>query len=174
METCHEMLQERGHEVVATSFDELLSRMLAMEAVMEGYKTETRRRTLVYIHTEEKIGVKHIRSLVDQVKDDCNVIYISVDGPTHVTRKEAKEYVTFFLAKDIFRNVTKHALVPRHERVDAPPHGVDATDLPVMLESDRIAQYYDWKVGTIVRITRVFGGHETYPYYRIVIGTPIT
>ena len=55
-----------------------------------------------------------------------------------------------------------------HERVDAPLPGVDVSQLPRMLATDRIAAYHDWPCGTIVRIERVFGGAEVVPYYRVV------
>ena len=72
----------------------------------------------------------------------------------------------FFCARDLAVNVTRHALVPRHERVARAPAA--AEHLPRILESDRVVQYYGWGAGTIVRVWRCFGGHEPTPYFRVV------
>jgi DNA-directed RNA polymerase subunit H (RpoH/RPB5) len=59
--------------------------------------------------------------------------------------------------------------VPRHTVVDDPPEGVSLDELPRMLNTDTIARYYDWSVGTIVQIKRLFGGHEPIHYFRLVV-----
>ena len=53
-----------------------------------------------------------------------------------------------------------------HVRVgkDALPSGISPEALPKILESDRVVQYYNWPCGSIVRIRRVFGGHEPIEY----------
>ena len=63
----------------------------------------------------------------------------------------------------VFVNKTRHHLVPKHERLTELPTGLRAEHLPKLLDSDPIAQYYDFPIGSIVKITRVFGGHQTTP-----------
>ena len=38
-----------------------------------------------------------------------------------------------------------------------------------ILDTDAVVQYHDWKVGTIVRVMRRFGGQEPIPYFRVVV-----
>ena len=97
------------------------------------------------------------------------MVVVSTDGPTPFTRKECEgKPVQFLLARQVCVNVTKHHLVPRHVRVDHPPDGMTPDDLPKMFETDPIAQYHAWPVGTVVRIDRRFRGHEPVPYFRVV------
>ena len=65
-------------------------------------------------------------------------------------------------------NVTRHALVPKHDKVDAPPPSTSVEALPKILTTDRVVQYYAWPVGTVVRVWRCYGGHEPVPYFRVV------
>ena len=96
-------------------------------------------------------------------------VVISVDGPTPFAKRECDgKRIQFLSARRMYTNVTKHSLVPKHEVVDAPPSGVDRERLPLLLTTDPIAQYYNWPLGTVVRITRHFGGHEPIPYFRVV------
>ena len=127
----------------------------------------------VFLHLEKSVGVKWARQVLEAVIEDRRVVLVSLDGPTPFTRKECAESarVAFMLARDLCVCPTHHTLVPRHERVAAPPDGVDAHALPRMLDTDRIAQYYDWGPGTIVRVWRRFGGHEPVPYFRRVVAT---
>lgn len=149
----HAITHELGHVITATS-----------EA----------RRWDVYIHAEDRIGVRCARAIVEECEANggSHAIVVSIEGPTPFTRRECDgKRVQFFLARDVCVNIVDHCLVPRHERVDAPPEGVLVEELPRMETTDRIAQYYDWPAGTIVKITRVFGGHEPIPYYRAVVGS---
>lgn len=132
----------------------------------------------VFVHTDERIGVKYARAIIDECEErGSKAILISIEGPTPFTRRECEgRPVQFFLARDMCVTIVDHCLVPRHERVDASqlPPGVDCHDLPRMEQTDKIAQYYDWPPGTVVRIERVFGGHEPIPYYRIVVPSTST
>jgi DNA-directed RNA polymerase subunit H (RpoH/RPB5) len=125
----------------------------------------------VYIHNEERVGVKYARYVLDEGEQNGGFgIVISTDGPTPFTRRECEgKRIQFFLARDLYVNIVDHCLVPKHEAVSEPPSGVKKEELPCMESTDKIAQYYDWTPGTIVKITRVFGGHEPIPYYRVIV-----
>ena len=120
----------------------------------------------VHIHNEDKVGIKFVRALLN--KSDDALILISKDGPTPFTKKNCDgERVQFFNICDLCVNVTHHALVPRHERAQ-PPDGIESDKLPKIFDTDPVAQYFNWPVGTVIRVMRVFGGDEPIPYYRIV------
>jgi len=129
-----------------------------------------------YIHGEDRVGVKYARTIVDECAEaGTHAIVISLEGPTPFTRRECEGgHVQFFMARDMCVTIVDHCLVPKHERITAEqlPSGVRPENLPTMEQSDRVVQYYNWPPRSIVRITRVFGGNEPIPYYRLV--TPCT
>ena len=162
MTTCEEMLRDRGYavETLAESDDD--------KPVMRGSAHATLPDVDVYFHAEERVGVKFARAALE-ASPSC--IIVSVEGPTPFTRKECSDSrVEFFCARELVYNVTKHSLVPAHERLAEPPDGTTRDTLPKMLDGDPIVRYYGWPVGTVVRVWRCFGGNEPIPYVRVVVG----
>lgn len=123
----------------------------------------------IYIHVEEKVGIKFARAILETAKERESVVIISLEGPTPFTRKECDDKrIQFMNAKDVCVNKTRHMLVPKHEKVDVPPDGVEIGDLPKISALDPIVQYHNFEVGDILKMMRTFGGHERIPYYRVV------
>jgi DNA-directed RNA polymerase subunit H (RpoH/RPB5) len=122
----------------------------------------------VYVHGEERVGVKYARAVLERA-GGARAVVVSLEGPTPFTRKECEgRPIEFFRAAELCANVTRHALVPRHERVDAPPAGVAREQLPRIHDTDPVVRYHAWPCGAVVRVWRVFGGHEPIPYFRVV------
>ena len=165
--TCEEMLKDRGCDQVFRA-DDLLGGVQAGAALLRarGGGVDVN----VYIHGEERVGVKAARMILDECEEaGVTALLVSIDGPTPFTRKEFDgKAVQFMDARSLCYNVTRHALVPKHVRVEAPPAGVEVKSLPKLLETDAVVQYYGWPVGTVVRVSRCFGGHEPIPYFRVV------
>ena len=126
---------------------------------------------VVYIHNEERIGVKWSRMVLEtRERDDIQIIAISQQGPTPFTKRECEgKPIQFLSARAMCVNVTQHMLVPKHERVEDLPDNVLPQSLPYIYESDPVVQYHAWPVNTLVRITRHFGGNEPIPYFRRVV-----
>ena len=160
VKTSKEMLADRGYTGMKRAPD-------VVEAVVAGEPVLTADGVAVYIHGEEKVGVKFARAVLDSGLPRC--VVVSLEGPTPFTRKEFENSaLQFLLAKQMCVNVTHHALVPKHERTTEPPRGVAIASLPLLLTTDPVVQYYDWPEGTVVKIHRAFSGHEPVPYYRVV------
>ena len=133
--------------------------------------------THVLFHNEERVGVKHVRTWIETFGDD-NIIIVSLEGPTSFTRKETDnsyKNVQYFMFKQICVNVTHHHMVPKHERMTPDqirlfPYGQsnNSASFPRLYTTDPISQYYDYKVGDIIRIVRTVGTQEPMYYYRIV------
>ena len=126
----------------------------------------------MYFHNEDRVGVKHLRTWMENATND-KVIIVSIDGPTSFTRRETDDKysnVSYFTFRDVCVNITRHKLVPKHQRVDAcaVPNNVSLEHLPVLYTNDKVAQYYDFDSGDIIRITRTAGVQEPIYYYRIV------
>lgn len=121
----------------------------------------------VYVHSEERVSVKAARAILER-SDGVRAIVVSVEGPTPFTRRECDgQLIQFFTARELCVNVSRHSLVPKHEPL-ADGCGIDPKHLPKISSTDPIVQYYGWPMGTVVRVWRVFGGHEPIPYFRVV------
>jgi DNA-directed RNA polymerase subunit H (RpoH/RPB5) len=163
--TCREMLADRGHgDVPAESSP--LDCVLAERPVFLK-----RDEVALYISFADKVSVKFARAVVEHHPNTASIVLISNGGPTSFTRREceAHDHVQFLLCSNVVQNVTKHTLVPRHERVPKPV-SFEVSTLPKILRNDPIVQYYNWPPGTVIHIKRVFGGHEPIDYYRVVTG----
>ena len=127
-------------------------------------------KTYVYIHADDKVGIKFARSIFESYGDeDAFIVVVSLEGPTPFTRKEYEtKNMQFMLIKDVCVNKTRHHLVPKHVKVDSPPRGIAIDNLPKIADTDPIVQYYNFPKGSILRVERVFGGHEMVPYFRVV------
>lgn len=162
LNTCEEMLQDRGFVTVERVSD-VHTAIAQNDFVIRG--KDSTGTTCIYI-TAEKIGIKLVRAIIE--KSHGCVVLVSLDGPTPFARKECGgQNVQFMLARELCYNITRHKLVPKHT-VAAAPNGISAEQLPRILETDPIVQYYNWPVGTIVRVERCYAGHEPIPYYRCV------
>lgn len=166
--TCEQMLHDRGCRTVARAADPLAAIEAGTDPVLRGRGDGVD--VDLYVHTDDKVGVKWVRNILEAREDPrVSLVVVSIDGATPFTRKECEgKPIQFLLARDMCVNVTRHHLVPWHERIDHPPPGVDRDALPKILETDPVVQYYNWPVGTVVRVTRRFGGHEPTPYFRLV------
>jgi DNA-directed RNA polymerase subunit H (RpoH/RPB5) len=161
LKTCSEMFCDRGAVRTTTGQDD-------SGFVVHGWDQNDEESMRVHLCTEDRIGVRLARTLLEAA-DGLPLVLVSIEGPTPFTRREcASQRVQFFNANTMCVNVSRHQLVPRHQRIDKAPYSLDPEHLPCILEGDSVVQYYNWPVGTIVKIDRVFGGSEPVPYYRVV------
>ena len=172
-----EMLQARGYTNIQAcqSVDEIAENMTEGRYILCG---NGRKSIQVFFHNEDRVGVKQLRSWVEASSAD-NIVVVSLEGPTAFTRREAEHnyrQVQFFLFRDLCVNITKHCLVPRHERVKADqlPFELSRTmeEVPSMYTTDKVAQFYAFQPGEIIRITRTAGVQEPVFYYRIMRHPP--
>lgn len=178
LKTMIEMLKDRGHTNIQScqTLEEITQNMTDNRYVVcGGGETQVQ----VFFHNEERVGVKQLRSWVETSTADA-IIIVSLDGPTAFTRKEAEQnypHVQFFTFRDVCVNITKHHLVPKHEKVtDASSMRLKTSEskneLPVLYTTDKIAQYYAYAPGDVVRITRTVGVQEPVFFYRLITAPP--
>ena len=162
------MLRDRHCVEVATEHDVLDAIEQGNRPVVHGMCADGKLIS-IYIHVEEKVGIKFARNLLESAKENESIVIVSLEGPTPFTRKECDDKkIQFMNAKDVCVNKTRHMLVPKHEKIECPPDGMQVADLPKISELDPIVQYYNFEVGSILKMMRTFGGHEKIPYYRVV------
>jgi len=166
IKTCSEMLSDRGCTNIEITNDILES----MEEVTQILKGRGAKQIDVFFYNEERVGVKFLRNLLEESSIDL-IIIVSLDGPTTFTKKEAENIpVQFFTFKDLCVNITKHRIVPKHELCTEQINW-SVKELPKIPEFDPIVQYYNFPVGSIIKISRTFGSHEPTIYYRHVISS---
>lgn len=156
---------DRGCTTVTRS--ELTRAVRAGSPIIVGRRRDDHE-THIFLSEEDKVGIKAARVILDAAGDN-DVILVSLEGPTPFTRRACEgTRLQFMLARNLCFNVTHHALVPRHERLEEPPSGVTRAQLPKLLDNDPVVQYHNWPVGTVVRVWRTYAGHEPLPYFRCV------
>lgn len=161
LRTAEDMLRDRGGKNVQRSSNPV-GDAIACRPVVASHNTD------VYIHTEDKVGVKFARSIVEQSEGKLAVC-VSIDGPTTFTKNEFQNRsIQFMTCKSLCYNVTQHTLVPKHELVSN-PEAFDRNLLPHILDTDPVVQYYHWPVHSIVKIERTFAGNEPVPYFRVIV-----
>ena len=179
--TLNEMLTDRGYEHIrnCNTLSEIIACMADQTPVVVGAARQTLLTVRVFFHNEERVGVKHVRARVEALPGDA-IVFVSLAGPTSFTRKEVEQsypHVHFFTFQQVCVNITRHHMVPRHERMTEAQIGAlhfleDADALPRLYTNDPVAQYYGYVVGDVVRIARVVGTQEPMYYYRRVCSPP--
>ena len=136
---------------------------------------------LVYFTQESKVGVKTLR----RVRSECRaagaarLLLVTREGLTHFAARELLAddglVVEIFRKAELSFNVTKHRLVPPHRLLSPAERarvlaelGCKAAQLPKLRESDRVARYYGWTSGAVVRIDRAIGTLEPEVVFRVV------
>lgn len=175
------MLRDRGYTLIndCRTIGDITYKMQENEHIISG-EHSTEPDILIFFHNEERIGVKQMRAW-NEKHTDKNIIIVSLEGPTAFTRKEAEQYyqnIDFFSFRNLCVNITKHSLVPKHEKLS--PEEIKSLSInvtnndewPKLYTNDVIAQYYNYKPGDLIRITRTIGYPEPVYFYRLVCSTP--
>jgi DNA-directed RNA polymerase subunit H (RpoH/RPB5) len=169
VETCSDMLTDRGCDSVSAPSDvDHLSRTVdeADSPVLVGHGVPL---THVWFHAEERVGVKHLRSILEASAEADRVIVVSQEGPTSFTKKEAAgSRAQFFCYRQLVANVTRHRLVPLHSKADSSSHP-EKESYPRISSTDPVCLYYDFCKGDVVHVRRVFGSCRPYDHFRTVV-----
>jgi DNA-directed RNA polymerase subunit H (RpoH/RPB5) len=129
---------------------------------------------------------KYIKTLSDEDEPDKIIIFVIFWDDLNSKNKYENYYneeifsiekknIQIFEYKNLVFNLTKHSLVPNHEKI----HEKDLIDLqntlmisnfnqlPVILTNDPVCKYYNFQANDILKITRNSNGN-THLFYRIV------
>lgn len=178
--TCVEMLKDRGYNVSndCRTVGDITYKIQENDPILIGENgTDS---VIVYFHNEERIGVKQLR-IWSEENIGSKLVIVSLEGPTAFTKKEADQNypnVQFFTFQNLSVNITKHALVPKHEKITYESikhlYAVKSTEeWPKLYTTDVISQYYNYKEGDLIRVTRTLGYPEPVYYYRLVCSPPV-
>jgi DNA-directed RNA polymerase subunit H (RpoH/RPB5) len=183
--TITEMLRDRG--VVSTHLERLTGDDVIAAAggkLLFHIDDSTSGYRIIY-DMSPKFKLGNIRKLLDPANEQVKVYLVVVRDKQTVTpaaQKSVKELggtggfdVEFFDVKRLQYNLSKHSLVPKHEPVRDEKEIQDVLKryilasryhLPIILETDAMAEYLALRPGQIVRITRPSPSGGTTVLYR--------
>lgn len=150
--------------------------------IVLGSKKDPADRIVVSFRTEEKIGVKAVRALVEWMKKNQidRTIIFSPCGATAFTSKAIEEYqpkltIEIQMYKKYFFCLVEHEMIPQHEILCAEAkeqilkvlHTAEKY-FPQQLETDPVSQYYGLRKGDMICYWTNTGSQEISPYFRVV------
>lgn len=121
---------------------------------------------LCFLCEDDKLNIQGIKDRISIMNkedaDKCIIVYKNNVTSSAKKSIETLEYeFELFSVNELQLNITKHRLVPKHEKVT--PQEKQELDknykgkLPIILSSDAISRYYAFQKGEYVRITRKDG-----------------
>lgn len=159
--TCIEMMKDRNYEMCGEEDGENFEKCII-------FKNE-REEVICFFISKTKLNIALAREFLSYAKDkhiSHLLIIYNGDFKNSITpkTKECLENlddirVEFFTIGELQYNVTKHVLVPKHvlatkEERDDIKKRYKIVELPILLKSDPISRYYNFKVGDIIKIMR--------------------
>ena len=149
-QVCKEMLHARGYIVCSDTHSGLVSK----------YRQDGKWR-LVYTYFVEdtNMNIKTAKKYFMLIKsnDITHSILVYSGNMTPSARSAFDSFydvrIELFSADVLQFNITKHALVPKHEKVKR-SKGIDYTKFPSMKLSDPVSRFYGFQQGDLVRIHR--------------------
>lgn len=163
-----EMLQQRGYTVTNSSHQG--TTLLLGDSGDESI--------VVFCDSEQKIGVGGIKERIGILQSlamhACIIVYGNsvTSMAAQMVKKIPDVSVELFSEAELQYNVTKHRLVPKHERLTPRERenflAAYGSKIPVLLTSDPVARFYKFNAGDIVRVIRSRASSDSYITYRIV------
>jgi DNA-directed RNA polymerase I, II, and III subunit RPABC1 len=165
--TITEMILQRGYKVISEEDGNIIA------------ETEIGEQMLVFTKPVIKFNVDRIKehiSVLDKMKmKHCVVVYIdSITPPTKKLVKNSVDMkIEIFTQKELQYNITKHRLVPKHERLSEEEANEFkkkfGIKFPSILLTDPITRFYNYQRGDVIKITRL-SNRGKHVSYRIVKG----
>lgn len=158
-QTCKEMLADRGYTITEQEPERITS------------VTPSGTTVILYLVMEDKLNIdifKKYYALIRRAK--CTHAILVYDKQMTSSVKSALTNtntvtIEMFTKAELLFNITKHVLVPKHERIDASQYDDSAlSKYPKIRRGDPVCRYYGFQVGNLIRITRRDGSI----YYRVV------
>jgi len=160
----YEMILDRGYIVDYIDKDYLNRESYCLKGTKNnGDQSNT---ILCFINTDDKLNIQGIKDRISIMNKEgstkCIIVYRTSVTSSAKKSLETLEYdFELFGLHELQLNITRHRLVPRHERVLlSEKEELDRNykgKIPVILHSDPISRYYSFERGEHIRITRKDG-----------------
>jgi DNA-directed RNA polymerase subunit H (RpoH/RPB5) len=155
-QTCLEMFNQRGYEVV--EYDD--ERILAI-------KEDGTQVCAFLTVSNNKFNVDKIQECISSMKqmDVFHAIIVYKDTVTPIAKKIVEEstdiLIELFNEEELQYNITKHYLVPKHELLYK-KDSIEAKEFrknkyPIISKKDPVSRFYNYTIGDVIMITRKNG-----------------
>jgi DNA-directed RNA polymerase I, II, and III subunit RPABC1 len=173
LETLREMITQRGYKIEDNEED---NQTYMICSRVNNKKNE---RIVIFTNPIAKFNVDRVKEFVSVLNEihisHCIVVY--TDSVTSMAQKIIENTVEFqielFTIGELQYNLTKHILVPKHICLNdeeakefRKKYGLR---FPVILKTDPVCKFYNFKRGDVIKIVRNSDGNE-YITHRIVKG----
>jgi len=163
LQTCLEMFQQRGYTIVEHDEDRI-------NAVKQDGRS-----ICAFMADTPKFNVNRVQEYISFMNqlDTNHGIIVYKDNATPMAKKVIDNsqdiIIELFTEEELQYNITKHRLVPKHERL-SPEEAVAfkksfGIKFPSLLITDPVSRFYGYSRGDIIKVTRKDG-----IIYRIVKG----
>lgn len=185
--TLLEMLRDRGYDApvqdISLSLAEFREKYTENPSLDElrinlALRSDPFKRILVIFCAPEVLKLKTVRDIFTQIGQSRNlnglmlIVQAKITPQAKQALKLCKVKTEWFQITDLLTNITKHVLMPKHEILSKAEkaellenYKVNEKQIPRMLETDAIAQYYGLEKGQVVKVTidgDITGKHVTY------------
>jgi DNA-directed RNA polymerase subunit H (RpoH/RPB5) len=113
--------------------------------------------------------------------DKDEIVFVVFDSSFDKTKvvefEDNNDNVNVFYYKQLLFNVSKHQLVPLHQKVDDDTKRTlkkkllikNFGQLPLIYKSDPVCKYYNFRKGDVIKIHRPSMGNKEHIAYRFVV-----
>lgn len=160
-----EMLMNRGYEEgdIEINEDNIIANNDSMGNVIGVFVSE------------KKLSVNTLRDIISACESSGmeRLILVYNDNITASANNTLKSVTTVavevFCIDELMYNPSTHRLASKHEKVDEEEASVIKSkygkDLPILLRTDKMARWYNFKSGDVIKVSRP-GGHIIYRLVR--------
>jgi len=138
---------------------------------------------IVFFPTDDKVGVKPIKTYTDQMRENgiSNAILVLKQGITPFAKQAVMEMsdefrIEHFRESELLIDITLHQLVPEHQVLTSSEktallkrYRLKDSQLPRIQSSDPVARFFGMKRGNVVKIIRPSETAGRYVTYRVCI-----
>lgn len=155
-----DMISQRGFEISSEDENKIISKR----------NDET---LIVFTNIINKINIEKVKEIINTLYklaiSNCIIIYSEniTSMALKLIENSLELHIELFTLDELQFNITKHVLVPMHEKITdeesvefKKKYGVK---FPILLKSDPVCKFYNFKKGDIIKIHR-----KDFIAYRIV------
>ncbi|KAL4289627.1 hypothetical protein GQ457_14G018600 [Hibiscus cannabinus] len=188
--TAWEMLNDRGYTVPDSELTRTLPEFrshfgdkpdLDRLRIHSSLSSNPSKKILVVFMGTEGIGKSSVCGLRDQILNQSlsGLILVLQSKMSSFAQKELDSFpfkVEVFQIADLYVNITKHCLMPKHQILTAEEkrnllnkYQLEEKQLPQMVRTDPIARYYGLEKGAVVKATYTNEFIQFHEQYRCVV-----
>lgn len=119
---------------------------------------------IVFFPVENKVNIDTIKEILYKMEQiqikNCIIVYKeSITSSAKKALDVLELNIEMFHLEQLQYNITKHSLVPKHVRVDNKREKKEllqkyGSQLPILLRSDAVSRFYNYKKGDLIKILR--------------------